>query len=87
MMFHCDQAMREHFIAKQIVIASTTDATIRNLEAAEIGLTECHYYDELRKKMISWGVTENDLAAIGLDAVEERALDIRTFVENHEIRY
>ncbi len=87
MMFQCDHVMREHFIAKQMVLAAPTEETIRNLEAAEIGLTTCHDYDKLRKKMVGWGVKENELASLGLEAIENRATDIRTFVEIHEIRY
>ncbi len=87
MMFQCDHVMREHFIAKQLVLATPTEETIRNLEAAEIGLTTCHDYDKLRKKMIGWGVTENELATLGLEAIEKRATDVRKFVEIHEIRY
>ena len=87
LMYQCDHVMREHFIAKQMVLVSTTEQTIRNLEAAEIGLTACHEYDKMRKEMIRWGLTENALARIGLEAIEERATDIRKFVEIHEIRY
>lgn len=87
MMFQCDHVMREHFIAKQLVLAAPTEETIRNLEAAEIGLTTCHDYDKLRKKMIGWGVNENELASLGLEAIEKRATDVRKFVEMHEIRY
>lgn len=87
MMFQCDHVMREHFIAKQLVLAAPTEETIRNLEAAEIGLTTCHDYDKLRKKMIGWGVNENKLASLGLEAIEKRATDVRKFVEIHEIRY
>ncbi len=87
MMFQCDHVMREHFIAKQMVLAAPTEETIRNLEAAEIGLTTCHDYDKLRKKMIGWGVKENELASLGLEAIEKRATDVRKFVEIHEIRY
>ncbi len=87
MMFQCDHVMREHFIAKQLVLATPTEETIRNLEAAEIGLTTCHDYDKLRKKMIGWGVKENELAFLGLEAIEKRATDVRKFVEIHEIRY
>lgn len=87
LMYKCDRVMREHFIAKQMVLASTSDQTIRNLEAAEVGLTSCHEYDKVRKEMIRWGISENTLARIGLEAIEERATDIRTFVEIHEIRY
>lgn len=87
LMFQCDHVMREHFIAKQMVLYTATEQTIRNLEAAEIGLTACHEYDKLRKEMIRWGLSENALARIGLQAIEERATDVRTFVEIHEIRY
>ena len=87
LMYDCDHVMREHFIAKQMVLASTTEQSIRNLEAAEVGLTSCHDYDKVRKEMIRWGLSENALARIGLEAIEERATDIRTFVEIHEIRY
>ena len=87
LVFQCDQVMRDHFVAKQMVLASTTEETIRNLESAELGLTACHRYDWMRKQLIRWGLSENDLARIGLDAIEEHATDIRTFVEIHEIRY
>jgi len=87
MMFQCDHVMREHFIAKQLVLEATNQETIRNLEAAEIGLTTCHEYDKLRKDLIKWGMTENDLARLGLEGIEKNARDIRTFVEIHEIRY
>ena len=87
LVFQCDQVMRDHFIAKQMVLASTTDETIRNLEAAELGLTTCHRYDVVRKEMLRWGLSENDLARIGLQAIERHAVDVRTFVEIHEIRY
>lgn len=87
LMFQCDHVMREHFIAKQMVLASPTEETVRNLEAAEVGLTACHEYDKMRKKMIRWGLSENALARIGLEAIEKHATDVRTFVEIHEIRY
>ena len=87
LVFQCDQVMRDHFIAKQLVLSSTTEETIRNLETAELGLMTCHRYDRLRKQMIRWGISENDLARIGLDAIEQHARDIRHFVEIHEIRY
>ena len=87
LMYQCDHVMREHFIAKQMVLVSTTEETIRNLEAADVGLTACHEYDRLRKEMIRWGLSENALSRIGLEAIEKRATDVRKFVEIHEIRY
>lgn len=87
MMFQCDHVMREHFIAKQLVMENTNQDTIRNLESAEVGLSTCHEYDKMRKRLIKWGMSENDLASLGLEGIEENARDIRKLVEIHEIRY
>lgn len=87
LMFQCDSVMRDHFIAKTQVSHSPSDEAITNLHAAEVGLLACHDYDDLRKRLISYGLSENDLARIGLEAIEERARDVRIFVETHEIRY
>lgn len=87
LMYKCDHVMREHYLAKQAVSLTPSDRTIRNLEAAELGLLDCHTYDKLRKKMLVWGVSESKLSEIGLEALEERAYDLQRFVEIHEIRY
>lgn len=87
LVFKCDSVMRDHFIAKREVITSPSDQAIKNLHAAEVGLLACHDYDAVRKKLIAFGVSENQLARIGLEAIEERAKDVRSFVETHEIRY
>jgi hypothetical protein len=87
LMFKCDQVMREHYIAKAAVEINPTEETVKDLEAAELGLLDCHSYDKLRKKLIAWGVTGNELSEIGLEAMEEKKFQLRTFVEIHEIRY
>jgi hypothetical protein len=87
LMFKCDDAMRDHLIAKSEVVASPSPVAIRRLHAAEVGLMTCHDYDALRKKLLGDGLSENDLSTIGLEAVEEKAKDVRSFVETHEIRY
>jgi hypothetical protein len=86
-MFACDQVMRDHFIAKQAVVLNPSESSIGNLEAAELGLLDCHQYDKLRKRMLVWGVSENMLSAIGLEVLESKAYELRRFVEIHEIRY
>lgn len=87
LMFQCDHVMREHFIAKQMVLASPSVETARNLDASEVGLTACHSYDKLRKTLLGWGVSENQLALLGLEAIESKAHEVREFVRSHEIRY
>ena len=86
-MFSCDQVMREHLIAKTAVEIDVSAQSIKNLQAAEVGLLDCHEYDKLRKKLISWGNDSNDLSRLGLQALEEKAYDLQRFVEIHEIRY
>jgi hypothetical protein len=87
LVFKCDSVMRDHFIAKTQVMHSPSDEAIKNLRAAEVGLLACHDYDVLRKRLISYGLGENDLSRLGLEAIEERAKDVHAFVETHEIRY
>jgi len=87
LMFQCDLVMREHFIAKQLVLVSPSDKAIKNLEASEVGLLTCHEYDKLRKQLLSYGASEAQLSMIGLEVMEKKAKDVQRFVEIHEIRY
>ena len=87
LMFQCDHVMREHFIAKQLVVVSPSEKTIKNLEASEVGLLTCHEYDKLRKQLLSYGASEVQLSMIGLEVMEKKAEDVQRFVEIHEIRY
>lgn len=87
LVFRCDDVMRTHFIAKNRVVVSPSTENIKALHAAEIGLIECQDYDILRKRLLSFGLTDNDLARLGLQAIEERGSDVRAFVKIHEIKY
>ena len=86
-MFACDNVMREHLLAKHRVIANTNAQSVKQLDAAELGLVSCHEYDKLRKKLLNSGVTERELAYFGLEKIEEHAKDIYDIVETHEFRY
>jgi hypothetical protein len=87
LVFQCDNVMRDHFIIKNQVLVAPSREAFAQLRAAEVGLLTCHDYDVLRKKLIALGLSENRLAQIGLEVIEERAKDVRAFVETHEIRY
>ena len=87
LMFQCDHVMREHFIAKQLVLSEPSEKAVNNLESSEVGLLSCHEYDKLRKQLLSYGVSEAQIGLIGLEAIEKNAEDVRRFVEIHEIRY
>ena len=86
-MFSCDRSMREHFIAKKATELYPNEINIKNLQASELGLLTCHDYDKRRKKMIMWGLDQDDLSMLGLETMEEKAYDLRTFVETHEFKY
>ena len=85
--YKCDQAMRDHMIAKQTVSQSPSDATVQNLKAAEIALLDCQDYDLMRKRLIRWGLSDNELSEMALVAIEERASTLQDVVRIHEIRY
>lgn len=87
LVFLCDDVMRGHLIAKSKAKLSANVESIRELKAAEVALVACHDYDLMRKRLVEWGVDENRLARLGLEAIEERAADVHTFVRTHEIRY
>ena len=85
--FLCDNAMRQHFIAKSRVVSLPSTETVSSLKSAELGLIDCHEYDKFRKKLITYGLNENDLSEMGLKAIEKSRTELRTLVEQHEISY
>ena len=87
LMFKCDQSMREHYIAKQATELYPSEINIKNLQATELGLLTCHEYDVTRKKLSQWGLDQNNLSALGLQTMEEKAYDLKTFVDIHEIKF
>jgi hypothetical protein len=83
----CDGAMRDHYQAKQTVaLAPSADGT-RALAASEIGLIICQDYDLYQKKLLQWGLSEDELAQMRLRAIEARASDLQEVIETHEIRF
>jgi hypothetical protein len=85
--FLCDNAMRQHFIAKSRIVSSPSTETGSSLKNAELGLIDCHEYDKFRKKLITFGLNENDLSEMGLKAIEKSRTDLSTLVKQHEISY
>ena len=83
----CDAAMRSHMIAGQAVAYAPSEATVGDLKAAEIALLDCQDYDLMRKRLIRWGLRDNELSEMSLYAIEERAERLQPVVQTHEIRY
>ena len=87
LMYECDHAMREHYIAKMALELETSELGIKNLQSTELGLVKCHEYDKKRKFLLLKGLTPLDLQSLGLEALEEKEYELRKFVEIHEFRY
>lgn len=85
--YKCDNAMREHFLAKARIVSNPSKKDVKNLQATELALLDCHAYDQFRKKLITYGLSENDLAQIFLNSMEDNKTDLQKFVKEHEIRF
>ncbi|PTW60584.1 hypothetical protein C8N35_104209 [Breoghania corrubedonensis] len=85
--YRCDHAMRAHMIAKQKLVANPSEESVREVEAMEIGLLDCQNYDLMRKRLIRWGLSDNELSEMSLRAIEDGAGSLQEVVRVHEIRY
>lgn len=85
--YKCDRAMRNHLIAKQRLANSPSLSLTKELNMAEVALLDCQTYDLKRKQLIRWGLTENDLSTMALQAIEAKDQDLSKVIEIHEIRY
>ena len=83
----CDTAMREHFQAKQSVQQINDPQAQSLLDAAEIWLIVCQDYDLTQKRLMQWGLREEELSQMRLKAIEARATDLKEVIETHEIQY
>ena len=85
--YQCDNAMREHFLAKTKARSMPSEQTLQELDNTELALIDCHEYDKFRKGLLSVGLTENDLSEMGLQAIESTRRNLQEIVGQHEIRY
>jgi hypothetical protein len=83
----CDGAMRVHYQAEQSTALAPSPQGDRALAASEIGLIVCQDYDLYQKKLLQWGLREDELAQMRLRAIEARAGDLDEVIETHAIRY
>ena len=87
LVYICDDAMRSHYIAKNKVLETPSELNLAELEITEVALLDCQKYDVLRKRLLSYGLTENDLSLISLKYIEEKSSDLMDVIEIHEINY
>lgn len=83
----CDTAMRDHFQAKRSVELGQSAEVNPALAAAEVGLIVCQDYDLYQKRLLQWGLREEELAQMRLLAIEARATDLEEVIATHEISF
>jgi hypothetical protein len=79
----CDQAMHDEVALRQGGKISATEP--RLVISADVDLAVCHDYDKLRKRLLSFGVTEEKLALRGLEALEIEQIPVSRMVEPHRM--
>lgn len=87
LVYKCDSAMKEHLLAKLALSRKATERHVANLEAAELALVDCQDYDLFQKRLLQFGLSENELSLMRLNAIEERAPNLQDVVRIHEIRF
>lgn len=83
----CDTAMRDHLQARQTVeFIDDAEANLA-LQSAELGLVVCQDYDMYQKRLLQFGLREDELSQMRLRAIEARATDLQEVIDTHEIRF
>ncbi len=81
--YECDNAMHDEVSLRSN--SNNSDIEIRLLKSADIGLLVCHDYDKLRKNLLIWGVSEDQLALYGLEVLENQLIPTSRMVEPHRM--
>lgn len=83
----CDQAMHSEVVLRAPEESlEVTDQQAKLLKAsADVELMVCHDYDKLRKRLLIAGLSENDLALLGLEALEVERITVKRMVEPHRM--
>ena len=71
LMFKCDNAMRDHFIAKQIFDKAPNSDNLKELEASEVGLMVVRLR-QTQKKLIIVGLSSEEMSLIGLKLLNKK---------------
>lgn len=79
----CDQAMHEEAALRQGTTRAQKDPKLTL--SAQVGLMACHEYDKLRKRMLILGVSEEQLALHGLEALESEQIPVSRMIGPHRM--
>lgn len=83
----CDVAMRDHYRAKRQFDLEPGLRAVASLKSGELGLLVCQDYDLYQKRLMQWGLREEELAQMRLEAIEARSVDLQEVINTHEISF
>lgn len=81
--FACDMAMHEEAALRQ-QSEETPEVDALRL-SADVGMLVCHDYDKLRKRLLIHGMSEDQLAMLGLEVLEVEQITVRRMVDSHRM--
>lgn len=79
----CDLAMHDEAALRRGTAGSEKDPALAI--SAAVGLAVCHDYDKLRKRLLILGVSEEQLALYGLEALEIEQIPVDRMVDPHRM--
>jgi hypothetical protein len=79
----CDQSMHDEAALRAGTPGASKDPALEI--SGMVGLAVCHQYDVLRKRMLIAGVSEEQLALIGLKGLENEQIPVGRMVEPHRM--
>jgi len=77
MSMHEEAAIRRH--------SSETVAVNALRLSGDVGMLVCHDYDKLRKRLLIHGMSEDQLALLGLEVLEVEQITVRQMVDAHRM--
>lgn len=79
----CDLAMHEEAALREI---ETDEPAMQRLKlSADVGMLVCHDYDLMRKKLLLSGMSEDQLAMLGLEVLEVEQITVQQMVDAHRM--
>ena len=80
---NCDLAMHEEAALRGLI--GNDPQTERLRLSADVGMMVCHDYDILRKRLLTQGVSEDQLSMLGLEVLEVEQITVQQMVDAHRM--
>lgn len=80
---NCDLAMHEEAALRELI--GNDEQTKRLKLSADVGMMVCHEYDKLRKELLIQGLSEDQLAMLGLEVLEVEQITVQQMVDAHRM--